>query len=133
MFMVDKLKNAIVKWGSLMLFISGMLSLSGCYYDDVETLYPQISGCDTTNVTYGATISQIMANNCNGCHSGSSANANVRTDNYTDLKIIADNGKLWGVVSHASGYSPMPKDRPKLSDCVLSRIKIWIDGGALDN
>lgn len=116
-----------------MVMIAGFLGLNGCYYDDEDNLYPQIGGCDTTNVTYSATISTIMSSNCNSCHSGSAAQAGIKTDNYTDLKTIADNGKLWGAVNHETGFSPMPKDRPQLSDCDLSKIRIWIDNGSLNN
>ncbi len=130
---LNYLKRIILKWVVIILPVGIMLNFAGCYYDDVETLYPQVAGCDTTNVTYSATISAIMSTNCNSCHSGSAPQAGIKTDNYTDLKTIADNGKLWGAVNHESGYSPMPKDRPKLSDCDLDKIRIWIDGGALNN
>jgi hypothetical protein len=130
---VEKLKNKMTKWIVVLIILSGMISFTGCYYDDEETLYPQVAGCDTTNVTYSATISAIMSTNCNSCHSGSAPQAGIKTDNYTDMKTIADNEKLWGSVNHETGYSPMPKDRPKLSDCDLSKIRIWIEGGALNN
>jgi mono/diheme cytochrome c family protein len=126
-------KTGFASWLIMISLFISLISLSGCYYDDEETLYPQVAGCDTTNVTYSGTISAIMAGNCNSCHGESAPQAGIKTDNYTDLKTIADNEKLWGVVNHLSGYSPMPKDRPKLSDCDLNKIRIWIDGGALNN
>jgi len=107
--------------------------LSSCYYDNAEDLYPQSPECDTLNVTYSSTIAPIMSASCNDCHGESFANANVRTDNYDDLKTIADDGRLWGTVNHESGYSPMPKDRPKLNDCDLKKIEIWLDNGALND
>jgi len=131
--MGGKLKYKFSKWVVIVLVLSGMISFTGCYYDDEDNLYPQVGGCDTSNVTYSATISVIMSSNCNSCHSGSTPQGNLKTDNYTDLKTIADNGKLWGAVNHENGFSQMPKDRPKLSDCDLSKIRIWIDGGALNN
>lgn len=130
---VVKLKNKMTKWIFCILILGGIMSFTGCYYDDEDNLYPQAGNCDTTNVTYSGTISQIMSGNCNSCHSGSAPESNIKTDNYTDLKTIADNGKLSGVVNHENGFSQMPKDRPKLSDCDLSKIRIWIDGGALNN
>jgi hypothetical protein len=130
---LNYLKRIILKWVVIILPAGLMLNFTGCYYDDVETLYPQVAGCDTTNVTYSGTISPIMSTNCNSCHGGSAPTANVRTDTYDGLKIIADDERLWGTVNHESDYSPMPKDRPKLSDCDLSKIRIWIDGGALNN
>ncbi len=133
MINVKKLKTRIIKFIPFCLVLMGLAMFTGCYYDDEANLYPSSGDCDTSNVTYSATISAIMANNCNSCHSGSAPQGNLKTDNYTDLKTIADNGKLWGAVNHESGFSPMPKDRPKLSDCDLSKIRIWIDGGALNN
>jgi hypothetical protein len=117
------------------LLIVGMMitSFTSCYYDNVEELYPQVVECDTLNVTYSQTIASIMSASCNGCHGGSAPSGNVRTDTYDGLKVVADNGKLWGAVNHDPGYSPMPKDRPKLNECDLKQIQIWIDNGALDD
>ncbi len=104
------------------------LLLNGCYYDKEEILYPDLSdGCDTINISYTNHIALIMVNNCNACHGGDFPDAGVKTNNYTDLKKLAESGSLWGVTNHESGYSPMPKDKPKLSDCYLKQINIWID------
>jgi hypothetical protein len=104
-----------------------MMMSGGCYYDNEEELYPNVAGCDTLNITYEASIAPVMAKSCNTCHSGSAPSAGIRTDNYNDLSVIASNGRLWGAVSHAQGYSPMPKDQAMLSDCDLSKIRKWID------
>jgi hypothetical protein len=53
--------------------------------------------------------------------------------NYAADRAIAVNGKLYGSVSHASGYSPMPKGGNKLNTCQLSQIKKWIDAGSPNN
>lgn len=114
-----------------------LLLIAGCYYDNEETLYPQTSsGCDTTNVTYTASVKPILQSYCLGCHSTAAAPAsgnNVRLENYTDLKTYVTNGKLYGTVSQASGFSPMPKGGGKLDNCTLLKIKKWIDDGALNN
>ena len=110
-----------------------MIGITSCYYDNAEELYPQPIECDTLNVTYSQTIVPIMSTNCDFCHSGSAPSANVRTDTYDDLKIIADNDRLWGSINHESGYSSMPKDRPKLNDCDLKKIRVWLDNGALND
>ncbi len=122
-----------LKTSLIALSILGLIAFQGCYYDDEANLYPQIGGCDNSNVTYTGTISVIMNDNCNACHSGPDYQGNVKTDSFTNLKVIVDNGKLWGCVNHDSGFLPMPKDRPKLSNCDLSKIRIWLDGGALNN
>jgi hypothetical protein len=105
----------------------------GCYYDNEEDLYPNAPECDTLNITYEATIAPIMANSCNTCHSGSAPSGGIKTDSYTDLSAIASNGRLWGAVSHAQGYSPMPKDQAKLSECDLTKIEKWISSGLPEN
>jgi hypothetical protein len=110
-----------------------VLGISGCYYDNEIELYPQAVECDTTNVLYSATIAPIVSSNCNGCHGSTAPSGNVITDTYDGLKVIADDGRLWGAVNHEQGYSPMPKDRSKLNDCDLVQIRIWIDNGALND
>ncbi len=117
----------------VILLIVLIVNLQSCYYDNEEALYPSMGSCDTTNVTYSGTIAPIMATNCNACHGGTIPNANVVTENYDGLKIIADDGRLEGTVNHRSGYTPMPKDRPQLSDCDLAKIRIWVKNGALNN
>lgn len=130
--------HQIIKSGIPVLFTMLILAVvivlsGGCYYDNEEDLYPNATECDTLNITYEATIAPIMANSCNTCHSGPSPSAGIKTDSYGDLAIIANNGRLWGVVSHAQGYSPMPKDQAKLSDCSLTKIGKWINSGLPEN
>jgi hypothetical protein len=107
--------------------------MQSCYYDIEEELYPVAGNCDTTSVTYSGTVAPIMANTCNGCHSGNFAQAGIRTDTYANLKNIADNGRLWGAINHESGFSPMPQNQPKMNECNLAKIRKWLDDGALDN
>jgi hypothetical protein len=118
------------------LLIAGLVLLlfgqmQSCYYDNEEELY--FGACDTTNVTYSLIVAPIMAGSCNVCHSGNFPNAGIRTDNYADLKSIADNGRLWGAINHEPGFSPMPQNQPKMNECNLARIRKWIDSGAPDN
>ena len=118
--------------------VAGILFLlTGCYYDNEETLYPGTgSGCDLTNITLSTAIKPVMQSYCLGCHSTAAAPGSgngIRLENYTDLKTWVTNGKLYGAVSHAAGYSPMPKGGGKLDNCTLQKIKKWIDDGALNN
>ncbi len=93
----------------------------------------QPSACDTANVTYSATIKPIIANKCQGCHSGTAASGGIDLSTHERLKAKVSDGRLWGAVNHLAGYSPMPKGGAKLSDCELGQIKLWIDGGASNN
>jgi hypothetical protein len=91
------------------------------------------SGCDTTNVTYTAKIKPIITNYCLGCHNGSNPGGGIGLALYSDVKAIADNGKLIGTIDHLSGYSWMPKNGNKLTDCQVNMVKIWINHGAQNN
>jgi len=107
-------------------------AMTGCYYDKAELLYPD-GACDTAAVTYSTTIMPIISANCNSCHGGSTPSGGVKLDTYAGISVPAASGRLWGAVSHASGFSPMPKNSPKLSACNLSKIKAWLDAGHPNN
>jgi len=123
-----------MKSHSLLIYIVFLIiGVSSCKYDNEIELYPQTVDCDTLNVGYAATIAPIISNSCNGCHGGAAPSANVITDTYEGLKVIADNGRLWGVVNHEPGYLPMPNNLPKLNDCDLAKISVWLNNGALED
>ncbi len=112
--------------------------ISGCYYDNEESLRGQTDGtCDTVNVTYSKSVQPIIQTWCLACHSNvqiaEGAGGGNRLEGYTNLRILALNGRLLGAIEHLPGYSPMPKYGNKLSDCDISIIRIWIEKGALNN
>lgn len=109
-----------------------LLSMSSCYNDKEEILYPD-TACDTAVVTYSASIAPVLSSNCITCHGGSTPSASIKLDVYTGVKQQVDNGRLWGAVSHAASYSPMPKNANKLSACNLAKIRLWIAAGAPNN
>ncbi len=115
-----------------------ILSLvAGCYYDSEEQLYPKIDqSCDTTGVAFAKTILPILQTNCYGCHSTSQAAAygnNIDVEDFALLKQVVDNGRFYGTIIHDPLRSPMPKNGSKLDTCSITKIKIWIDHGALNN
>ncbi len=121
-----------------LLFVTGMFTLfmlQSCYYDNMEDLYPDNGGttCDTTNVTFNLTVWPIIQSNCTGCHSGSAPSGNVSLENYNDVVVSVENNKLMGTIRHESGYSPMPKNSSRLSDCNISQLETWINHGYPDN
>lgn len=117
---------------SLTIVFVVIISANSCKNDNAALLYPP-DACDTTNVTYSGTILPIIRDNCYRCHAGSQTVGPFNLDSYADLSIRAANGQLWGAVSHQSGFSPMPKDAPQLSDCNLAKIKKWLDDGYPNN
>lgn len=90
------------------------------------------TGCDVSNVTYAKTIQPILQNNCLGCHSGSAPTAGISLVGYTNVKKLADDGRLVGVTSHAQGYIAMPPGGT-LQNCAIEQIKKWVENGAPNN
>ena len=91
------------------------------------------SGCDTTNVTFSGSVFPIVETYCLSCHNGNSPGGGIYLRNYNDLVAVANNGKLMGSIRHDQGYSPMPKNGNKLSDCQISTFNIWIKNGTPNN
>lgn len=104
----------------------------GCYYDNKDFLDPG-AACDTAIVTYSRSVNPVLTAYCVGCHSGANAPLGVMLDNYTGAKLQAANGKLLGVVTHSSGFIPMPKNGNKLSDCNIAKIRKWVAAGFPNN
>ena len=117
------------------LIIISLISVvaAGCTYHNEEDLYPVPPACDTTQVTYSATMAPIMTANCNACHSTVIATGGIITDTYAGLKKTVEDQRLWGAVDHQQGFIPMPQGSGKLSDCNLAKIRKWIDDGAPNN
>jgi len=115
---------------ALIISLFSLMVIPGCSNDSEEMLNP---GCDTTNITYSATIVPILTANCYVCHSGTTPVAPFRLDSHAAVAVQAGNGKLYGAISHSAGFSPMPKNASKLSDCNIRKIKKWIDAGFPNN
>ncbi len=111
--------------------------ISGCYYDTEEKLYPQVStSCDLSNVTFTTTVKPILQASCFSCHSNSKAansGGGIKLENYADVLISTNNGKLMGTINHTSGFQAMPQGGGKLTDCEISKLQTWIDNGKLNN
>lgn len=92
-----------------------------------------VGSCDTMVFTYSIAVKTIMSNKCVGCHNPSNLGGNIDLSTYNKVKAVALNGKLYGSVAHLTGYSPMPKNSAKLSDCEIRQLQKWINAGSLDN
>jgi uncharacterized membrane protein len=97
-----------------------------------KDLYCQNS-CDSNSFTYSGAIKQIIADKCQGCHSGSSPAYNIDLSTYNGVKAKVNDGKLWGSINQLAGYFPMPKNGNKLSDCEIAQFRKWIAAGAPNN
>lgn len=92
-----------------------------------------IGACDTAVFTYSGAVKNIMESKCAGCHNPGNLGGNIDLSTYNGVKTVALNGKLYGSVAQQSGYSPMPKNGAKLSDCEIRQIQKWVAAGSLNN
>jgi cytochrome c5 len=112
-----------------------VVSISSCYYDNEEYLYGVTQTCTdtTTNISYAQKVVPIFQQSCYGCHTGSFPSGGILMGTYAADKAIAVNGKLYGSIAHASGFSAMPKGAAMLSACSVSAVKKWVDAGSPNN
>lgn len=106
---------------------------TGCSFDNEQDYYAHLQ-CDTSNVTYSGSVAPIFAATCNSCHSpggGSLPDLSVY-DNVRDY-IQSDTGGIPARIRHVAGYDPMPKSAPKLPECDIRKIEIWINSGFPNN
>ncbi len=115
---------------SLTLLLIGMLPC--CTYHSLEDIDPRVA-CDTTAITFQRTIRPILNNNCIVCHSGSSPANGLDYEKFSDVVIVANDGRLVGAINHRAGFEPMPRFAPKLATCDIHKIEIWISEGSLNN
>ena len=119
----------------------GLFETSGCYYDNVEELHPELllnNACDTSGtMSFLTHIQPILGNSCganNSCHNAQGASGGVVLENYAGVKSSVDSGKLLSSITWDGNASQMPKDSPSpLSDCSIAKIRKWIDAGAPNN
>lgn len=111
------------------------LSLSGCYYDNEEELYPvsSVACSDTTNVSYSSKVSTIMNAYCVSCHSSGNPSHGIVLDTYSSVKAFADEGSLLGCITSDPNYSFMPLGGNQLSTCNIGYVRNWIKEGAKNN
>ena len=92
-----------------------------------------VGACDTAVFTYSGAVKPVLEVKCNGCHNPANAGGNIDLSTYAAMYPVAVTGKLYVSVAHQTGYSPMPKNSAKLSDCEIRQIQRWIAAGALNN
>ena len=123
----------------MIILILGFLAISfhSCYYDKADLLYPVglSAPCpdSTGTVSYLQKVVPVFRNQCYGCHTTTGGSGGVNMGTYALDKVIAANGRLYGSISHASGFVAMPKGGAQMSVCQMAIIKQWISGGALNN
>lgn len=117
-----------------------LITLSACYYDNFEELYPGAGlsdTCDTAGtISFATKVLPIMTGNCgssqSNCHGGTSPLGFYQLSNHSGVKAANDDGILLPSINHTGG-SPMPKNAAKMNDCNIKTIEKWVAQGALNN
>lgn len=125
------------KYFKIVFLIIAITSFTACYYDKKDQVYPQVvvAACDTTNVSYSVTVTNILNANCNNCH-GASANslgAGIVLNTYASVKPYITNGRLVNSILQNGNASPMPKNMAKMDVCSINKIIVWANRGAINN
>lgn len=125
------------KYFKIALILIAISSFTACYYDKKDQVYPQVlvAACDTTNVSYSVTVTNILNANCNNCH-GASANslgAGIVLNTYASVKPYITNGRLVNSILQNGNASPMPKNMAKMDVCSINKIIVWANRGAINN
>lgn len=131
-------KHCILPLSRQLLLGAGIALLGaayGCTYSQGEAI--PVPGCDVPRetITYAGVISPIFDRHCRECHGtaiAASLGGGTDLGSYQSVKNYPDNALL-GSIEHTTGYLPMPKQRPKLSDCDIARIKVWMAAGKPNN
>jgi uncharacterized membrane protein len=89
--------------------------------------------CDSSLFKFSDAIQPLIQNKCQGCHSSAGAQGGIDLSTYPLVKAKVADGKLWGSINHQAGFSAMPKNGTKLSECELRQFQKWIAAGAPNN
>jgi len=119
----------------LLLGLSVIIILYGCYYDNEEQLYPVSpdKNCDTANITYSGHIAKTLSMYCYSCHGSSykQTGNGIQLNKYSSVIKYYD--RIIGAITHDSQYSEMPKGASKLGDCNINQFVIWKNEGSPNN
>lgn len=115
------------------LILIGILFLTSCYYDNYEDLYRNIPNqCDTSAVSYAIDIEPWVNNTCVTCHNASIAVPVMDLSTYEGVKANA--AKMLDRVSQPEGSALlMPQGGPKLDQCKIDKLSVWIQMGSPNN
>jgi len=110
-----------------------IISLSSCYYDSEEKLYPNPPACDTIDVSYVNDIDPLLKTRCYNCHGNNNTVSAYEFEGYSDLLLMLASRNLLGAIKRESGVTAMPQGAEKLPDCEINIIEAWINQGKRNN
>lgn len=115
------------KWAGM---IALTVALAGCTYDDLESL-GGTGDCATLDVGYGADILPLIADHCQGCHSGVAPSAGIAFEEHADIAAQAEN-MLDRMDREPDDNLLMPQSG-KLDSCSIALFSEWIQAGKPNN
>ncbi len=128
--------------GGLLVLTALLFPAAGCYYDNLEKLYPELllnEDCDTSRViSYRTDIAPILEVSCgandNSCHTAYNVGGGYVFDRYSNVKSAVNDGKFLSSITWNGNAIRMPKgSSAQLGDCTIAKIEKWIDAGSPDN
>jgi hypothetical protein len=81
--------------------------------------------CDTNNVTFTGTLTNILNYNCLTCHSNANAQSLGAGIKLQDSVDVVARPRLIGSIEHIAGYYAMPLGQSKLDTCKITQFAIW--------
>lgn len=115
-----------------LLFLVAFTSLLFIACNDISGDPEPVNTPTGDEYTYDVHAEPIFTNLCatSGCHTSGAGIGSLA--NYADAKAFTQAGRVIGSMSHESGFSPMPKNAPKVSDQIIETIQKWMDDGYLE-
>lgn len=120
-------------FSAVVLFCTVIIACSKENEQNLKDTLSTTPACDTANMKFTANVLPILSTNCYSCHGNGRAFGGVNLDTYANVKLVATDGSLLGSITHASNFSPMPKNAAQLAECDINKIRAWINRGALNN
>lgn len=112
---------------------------TGCYNDKYDKLYPApvTTTCDTSAVSYAATIQPIFNTYCTSCHATggtgiSYGDMTSYNSTWTSSRNLSNMIRDINIAS-TSDINHMPQNTASLPACDINKITAWIHQGALNN
>lgn len=114
-----------------------IVAIAGCAKVSEEKLLLEAKAqeiCTKDTMSFQQHVQPIIQSACMPCHNSGQAEAGVILETHAQISGIGTpGGLLLGVIKHEPGFLAMPKDRPKLGDCEIRAIEIWVTQGAMNN
>lgn len=97
---------------------------TSCVNKNKQTI---LGSCDTSNIKYSVFVKQLIQNECINCHNNASASAGITLEGYNN---VSDNAsKSLSSIKNGS----MPKGKPMLDKCDITKLEQWINIGKPNN